>query len=106
MVKSLPAGPVCPGTGQAYVTYDAAQKRFAKVAREIGIPAGVTPHSLRHAFVRDLLSRGVPITDVAEWCGRQTITVTFKIYGGLVESAADRARDVLDDAYAEWSQAA
>jgi integrase len=65
---------------------------------------GFTPHSLRHAFASAMLSKGVPITDVAHWLGHRDVRVTFRIYGHLVPSAAARAIAVLDQEYAEWSQ--
>ena len=40
-----------------------------------------SPHSLWHAFISALLSRGVPITDVASWLGHRNINVTYAIYG-------------------------
>lgn len=75
---------------------------FKRQAGKAGIPAGFTPHSLRHAFVSALVGRGVPITDVAQWVGRKDINVTYAIYGHLVPNAADRAVSVLDAEYAEW----
>jgi integrase len=75
-------------------------------ARNAGIPAGFTPHSLRHAFASAMLSKGVPITDVAHWLGHRDVRVTFRIYGHLVPSAAARAITVLDEEYADWSSAA
>lgn len=71
-------------------------------AGKAGIPAGFTPHSLRHAFVSALVGCGVPITDVAQWVGHKDINVTYAIYGHLVPNAADRAVSVLDAEYAEW----
>lgn len=106
-VQNLPPGPVLPGTGgRPYQTYDTVAKRFKARATALGIPAGFTPHSLRHAFVSALLARGVPITDVAHWLGHQTIEITFRIYGHLVPSAAGRARAALDAEYADWQAAA
>ncbi len=103
LVRDLPDGPVLPGRdGARYLTYDTLAKRFGNAARDLGIPAGFTPHSLRHAFTSALLARGVPITDVAAWLGHRTISVTYRIYGHLVPSAAGRARAALDAEYAAW----
>ena len=57
---------------------------FKRLARKTGIPEGFTPHSLRHAFVSDLLTRDVAIADVAKWVGHRNINVTFSVYGYLV----------------------
>lgn len=53
-----------------------------------------------------LLSRLVPITDVAVWLGHRNINVTYATYGHLVPSAAGRALAVLNAEYEEWSRAA
>ena len=87
----------------AYGTY---LKSFVLHAGKAGIPAGFTPHSLRHSFVSALLARQVPITDVAKWLGHRNINVTYAVYGHLVPSAAGRAVAVLNSEYREWSQAA
>ena len=58
------------------------------------------------AASRGLLSRLVPITDVAVWLGHRNINVTYATYGHLVPSAAGRALDVLNAEYEEWSRAA
>ena len=78
---------------------------FNRLARKAGIPEGFTPHSLRHAFVSALLSRGVPITDVAMWLGHRNINVTYATYGHLVPSCLGRAQEVLNAEYAQWSKA-
>jgi hypothetical protein len=71
MVKDLPPdSPLTPGNGdQRYQQYGTVYERFMNAAEKAGIPAGFTPHSLRHAFASAMLSKGVPITDVAHWLG-------------------------------------
>lgn len=77
---------------------------FKREAKKAGIPAGFTPHSLRHAFVSALLTRGVAITDVARWVGHRNISVTYSIYSHLIPSAAAKAVSVLDAEYEDWSR--
>lgn len=105
MVEHLPDGPVCQGTkpGAMYATYTGTYKAFTKAARRIGIAAGFTLHSLRHAFASALLANLVPITDVAEWLGHREISVTYRIYSHLIPSAAGKAKNVLDREYALWA---
>ena len=79
-------------------------RSFQREAKNAGIPAGFTPHSLRHAFVSALLTRGVAITDVARWVGHKNIQVTYGIYGHLIPSAAAKAASVLDAEYQDWSE--
>ncbi len=105
MVQDLPDGYLLMVDGK-FPQYNTFLDVFKRHAGKASIPAGFTPHSLRHAFVSALLGRGVPITDVAQWVGHKDINVTYAIYGHLVPNAADRAVSVLDAEYAEWSTAA
>jgi len=105
MVKDLPDGYLFMVDGKLPV-YPSYMQPFQRHARKSGIPEGFTPHSLRHAFVSALLSRGVPITDVAAWLGHRNINVTFATYGHLVPSSLGRAQAVLNAEYAEWSTSA
>lgn len=105
MVKNLPVGHLNRVDGKL-PTYSSYRHVFNRLASEAGIPAGFTPHSLRHAFVSALLSHGVPITDVAAWLGHRNINVTYATYGHLVPSSLGRAQEVLNAEYAQWSKAA
>ena len=93
-------------TDGKFPTYSSYRHGFNLNASKAGIPEAFTPHSLRHAFVRALLSHGVPITDVAAWLGHRNINVTYATYGHLVPSSLGRAQEALNAEYAEWSQAA
>jgi Phage integrase family len=63
MVKAMPDGPLMPGRGgKLFQVYNAVYLRFAHAAKAAGVPAGFTPHSLRHAFASAMLARGVPIS--------------------------------------------
>lgn len=105
MVKDLPDGYLFRD-GERFPLYSSYLKVFTRNAQAAQIPAGFTPHSLRHAFVSALLARNVPITDVAQWLGHRDINETYRTYGHLIPSAAARAVSVLDAEYAEWSAAA
>jgi cell division protein FtsB len=103
LVKDLPEGPLCPGNGRTYKVYASVHGTHQRTAKRAGIPAGFTPHSLRHAFASALLGRLVPITDVARWLGHRDINITYAIYSHFMPDAEDRAISVLDAEYAEWS---
>jgi integrase len=104
LVSDLPEGPLMPGnSGRAYQLYNTVLVRFQKAAKQAGIPTGFRPHSLRHAFASALLSRGVPITDVARWLGHKDIRETFNTYSHFMPDAEDRALTVLNAEYAEWA---
>jgi integrase len=106
MVKDLPEGPLCPGNDRIYAMYNTVWSQFQTAAKRAGIPAGFRPHSLRHAFASTLLSRGVPITDVARWMGHKDIRETYNTYSHFMPEAEDRGVAVLDAEYAEWSTTA
>lgn len=103
MVKDLPEGYIFMRNGR-FLTYSTYLESFKRYAGKAGISENFTPHSLRHAFVSALLSRGVAITDVAQWLGHRDISITFGTYGHLVPSAASRAVCILDSEYSEWSK--
>jgi integrase len=106
MVKALPEGPLCSGNDRPYAVYETVRVGFQGAAKRAGIPARFRPHSLRHAFASALLSRGVPITDVARWMGHKDIRETYNTYSHFMPEAEDRAFAVLEAEYAEWSKAA
>jgi integrase len=102
MVKDLPDGYMFMRNGK-FRTYSSYLESFKRYAGKAGIPDGFTPHSLRHAFVSALLTRGVAITDVARWVGHRDISITFATYGHLIPSAAAKAVSVLDAEYEDWA---
>lgn len=60
------------------------------------VPEGAVIYSLRHFFASNCLSRGIPITDVAEWMGHKNIDITFKVYRHLMPGTLEQAAKVLD----------
>lgn len=54
-------------------------------------------YSLRHYFASNCLTHGIPITDVAEWMGHQSIEVTHRIYRHLVPGSITRAAKILNE---------
>jgi integrase len=106
MIKDLPEGPLCSGNDRPYAVYETVRVGFQNAAKRAGIPAGFRPHSLRHAFASTLLSRGVPITDVARWMGHKDIRETYITYSHFMPEAEGRGLAVLDAEYAEWSASA
>lgn len=107
MVKDLPDGPLCPGSGpRRFATYHTIYRRFMVAASSAGIAQGFTPHSLRHAFASVLLGKGVPIGDVSEWLGHKDVKTTFETYRHMMPDAPTRAVAVLDAEYQEWSNRA
>jgi integrase len=106
MIKDRPEGPLCPGNDRLYAVYETVRVGFQNAAKRAGIPVGFRPHSLRHAFASALLSRGVPITDVARWMGHRDIRETYNTYSHFMPEAEDRGVAILDTEYTQWSAAA
>ncbi len=57
-----------------------------------------TPHRFRHTFVRILLEKGVPVSDVAELVG-DTADIVQKHYSRFVKTRQDRLTRILQDAF-------
>lgn len=71
------------------------KKGFAKSRKEAGIP-DVTIHDLRHTNATRLVSKGLPIAEVARVLGHTQIRTTYRYVNADMETA-DRARDLLED---------
>jgi integrase len=102
MIQDLPDGYIF-GNGDTMPDYKTYLYAFKREAKKAGVTDSFTPHSLRHAFVSALLTRGVAITDVARWVGHKNISVTYGTYGHLIPSAAAKAVSVLDAEYEDWA---
>ncbi|MGW7286232.1 tyrosine-type recombinase/integrase [Streptomyces sp. NPDC054847] len=74
------------------------QNQWQRLKRrgELDIPEGMVIYSLRHFFASNCLSHGIPITDVAEWMGHNSIDITFKIYRHLMPGSIGTAAKLLD----------
>lgn len=62
--------------------------------------AGIRYHDLRHTFASTLLSNGVSVKAVAEWLGHASPTITLETYAHLMPVDEERARSVLEVAFA------
>ena len=66
---------------------------FTEFARGLGLPGGVTFHSLRHTHGTWLLMQGVPIKAVCERLGHADVATTLRVYAhvlpGLDQAAAE-----------------
>lgn len=68
-------GPLFPNRFGQPITVDGVEKLFREYAYHAHL-TGVTPHSLRHAFCKNLIDLGVPIDQVAVLAGHASLDVT------------------------------
>ena len=80
-------GPVFLAAGGRRLDRHGAGRIVRKTARHAGISKGVTPHTLRHAFITAALDAGVPLRDVQEAASHADPRTTMR---------HDRARGSLD----------
>ncbi|MDX3855237.1 tyrosine-type recombinase/integrase [Streptomyces sp. AK02-01A] len=67
-----------------------------KKANTTDIPTGMVMYGFRHFFASNCLTHGIPITDVAEWMGHNSLDITFKIYRHLMPGSISKAAKILD----------
>jgi len=82
------------GKGRRFTT-----RTFRRVVREaarrLGLPASVTPHTLRHSFATHLLDRGADLRSVQELLGHKHLSTT-QLYTHLT---TERLRQAYDRAH-------
>ncbi|WP_373368046.1 tyrosine-type recombinase/integrase [Kineococcus rubinsiae] len=67
--------------------YKSAYEQLGRLCRAAGLPAGVTPHSLRHSYATESLRLGAPLQDVQDAMGHADPRTTRRY---------DRSRHNLD----------
>jgi integrase len=75
-------------------------REWGLVRAAAGVSSSIRYHDLRHTFASTLLSSGVSVKAVADWLGHASPTITLDTYAHLMPVDDDRARVVLDRAFA------
>jgi len=70
---------------------------FAKFARKLDLPKGITFHSLRHTSATLLIAGGMSPRTVASRLGHAQVSTTMNIYSHQLQSADAKAAEVLSD---------
>ncbi|MGW4624907.1 tyrosine-type recombinase/integrase [Streptomyces rubiginosohelvolus] len=103
----------CTASEVNYWGHSTLDYHWAAAKKRAGITRRLNPYSLRHFFASNCLSKGIPITDVAEWMGHKNIQwmghkniqwmghkniqMTFRIYRHLMPASIGRAALLLNE---------
>lgn len=80
-----------------YWSHSTLDYQWAAARKRAGITRKLNPYSLRHFFGSNCLSKGIPITDVAEWMSHSDINMTHRTYRHLMPASIGRAAKILED---------
>ncbi|MFF9336825.1 tyrosine-type recombinase/integrase [Streptomyces albogriseolus] len=76
--------------------YSLVDRLWRNAKRAAGIKRRITTHWLRHFFASAGLSKGVPVTDMAEWLGHRDPRITHQTYAHVMPDAPERLRSLMD----------
>jgi integrase len=79
--------PFTAANGRARYDYKLAYEQLLRLCKTAGLPAGVTPHSLRHSYATESLRLGAALQDVQDALGHADPRTTRRY---------DRSRHTLD----------
>lgn len=71
---------------------------FKRAAERAGLPAGVTPHSLRHSHASELIRNGVPLPVIQDRLGHESIKTTVDQYGHISQDSWAGAAEIMSEA--------
>jgi integrase len=70
-----------------------------KAVTAAGLPAGLTPHCLRHTCASLLVAGGADPVAVQRHLGHRDVTTTMNVYAGLFPNRLDEIATALDGLY-------
>lgn len=65
------------------------QRQIRRIRDELGLPASVTPHALRHSFATHLLNGGGDLRTIQELLGHESLSTTQRYTGLNAEHMMD-----------------
>ncbi len=78
--------------------YEYRWQRAVQLAQLNGLSKAPRFHDLRHTYAAWLISAGVPLPEIQQRLGHESILTTVGVYGGLLEAPGDLANQALDAA--------
>lgn len=76
---------------------NSAAGEWRRIREEVGLPDGVTLHTLRHTFASNLIASGCDVVTVQRALGHSTPSITLNVYSHLWPSAEDKTRTATAD---------
>ncbi|WP_405792544.1 site-specific integrase [Streptomyces sp. NBC_00029] len=99
-VNRLPGDYLFSNVGRTNILmYSLVDRLWRKAKQSAGITRTITPHWLRHFFASAGLSKGVPVTDMAEWLGHRDSRITHETYAHVMPDAPGRLRALMDSVF-------
>lgn len=77
------------------------ERIWTPARKAAGLPASITPHSLRHTYVAGLIHQGVHPKAIQSLVGHASIQTTIDTYGHLFPNANEHASAALQDLFGE-----
>lgn len=87
------SGPLVPGPSGSWMRPSSASRAFGRLAKEMGLPAGTTFHTLRHTHATSLLMAGIDAKTVSERLGHADVSTTLRIYGHVMPGRDSEAAE-------------
>ncbi|MEU8543106.1 site-specific integrase [Streptomyces sp. NPDC048717] len=79
--------------------YSLVDRLWRGARKAAGVVRKITPHWLRHFFASAGLSKGVPVSDIAEWLGHRDPRITLETYAHIMPDAPGRLRSLMDSVF-------
>lgn len=71
------------------------KRAFKAAVERAGLPAGTSPHVLRHSAAVHMAESGVPMAEIAQFLGHSSESITFRVYGRFSPTYLRRAAGAL-----------
>jgi hypothetical protein len=76
--------------------YSLVDRLWRNAKKAAGITRRITTHWLRHFFASAGLSKGLPVTVMAEWLGHRDPRITYQTYAHVMADAPECLRSLMD----------